>query len=163
MFWLRNKNKKNYFQLPTPMHHPFVTMASPAPVRNSGDFDFSSINSLLKPPHCRDSQLSKTTSVFPPTVCYVYIALPCLPRYIKSRVFPPHYRDNAKVKTQLSPGAGGTLVTNDWCIIWRRHLITYATVNFLKVGCSFCLFLKKNQYIAIPAIKDRMKKSRLEK
>ena len=53
----------------------------------------------------------------PPQSAMFYIALPCLPRYIKSRTFLQLYGDNAKVKKKLRylpscPRAGGAMVTN---------------------------------------------------
>ena len=38
----------------------------------------------------------------PPQSAMFYIALPCLPRYIKSRTFLQLYGDNAKVKKKSS-------------------------------------------------------------
>ena len=97
---------------------------SPPPAKgNVEDFDF--VSAVLIVTTTLWGQLDgKTMTVLP---CSMVLYCTAMVSYVyQTPTFPPHYRDNAKVKSQcisqaipaLLRGFGEAVVTNDWCIIY---------------------------------------------
>ena len=108
------------------MHKSFVTTASPSPPPpaqgNVKDFYF--VSAVLIVTITLWGQLAGKTMTILPRSLLLYCT--AMVAYVyQTPTFPPHYRDNVKVKSQhicqaipaLLRGSSEAMVTNDWCII----------------------------------------------
>ena len=86
-----------------------------------------------------------------------YIALTCLPRFIKYLTFPPHYGNNAKVKTQQICPAIPHLAQGLRAVITNHCYIIYTEILKLQHQASNFGFLtscKNSEWLFFSLAKD---------